>query len=103
MRIKIIQDNLKISNRDQKLIQEKLNSDIDKHIGWFNPEIKTATVRVTKQARWGYVVNFNMWLPEKFQLFIEERGKNLSLAVNAVKDKLSRRIKKYKERIEKRE
>jgi ribosome-associated translation inhibitor RaiA len=61
-----------------------------------NQEIKTATIKIEKHTRWGYKVNFDMWLPEKYQIFAESRKENLRSALVDLKRQLERQIKKYK-------
>jgi len=97
MRIKIIGDNLKISPRIRKLVVEKIGRGLEKYLPSLNQEIKTATMTITKRTRWGYKVNFDMRLPENYQIFAEEKQETLLTALVKLREALGKQIKKYKE------
>lgn len=96
MRIKIIGDNIKITPKIRSLVNNKIILGLEKYLPELNQEIKTATMKIEKHTRWGYKVNFDMWLPEKYQIFAESRKESLSSALVDSREQLERQIKKYK-------
>jgi ribosomal subunit interface protein len=96
MRIKIIGGNIDVTPRIKRLVQNKIARNLEKYLPKLNQEIKTATIKIEKHTRWGYKVNFDMWLPEKYQIFAESRKENLRSALVDLKRQLERQIKKYK-------
>jgi ribosomal subunit interface protein len=103
MRIKIIGDNIDINPRIRKLVIEKVGEGLEKYLPKFNQEIKTATVRIKKHSRWGYKINFDMWLPEKYHIYAEERKGRLLSTLVGLRDQLIRQIKEYKGRLKENE
>jgi ribosomal subunit interface protein len=96
MRVKIIGDNLEITPRIRKLVKDKIILGLEKYLPELNQEIKTATMRIGRHSRWGYKINFDMWLPEKYQLFAETRKENLRSAFIELREQLERQAKKYR-------
>lgn len=96
MRIKILTDNLELTSRVRKLVNEKVGIGLTKHMPRLNEEIKTAEMRITKHKRWGYKINFDMRLPENYQIYAEEKHERLSSALASLRDELIRQVKTYK-------
>jgi ribosomal subunit interface protein len=99
MRIKIIGNNIEITPRIKKLVKNKIAHSLEKYLPKLNQEIKTATIRISQHTRWGYKVNFDMWLPEKYQIFAETKKENLHSALADLKRQTERQVKKYKAKI----
>lgn len=101
MQVKIIGENIEINKYIQNLISDKIATDLNKYLKNFSKDVKTATVKIVKRKDWGYKVDFEMWLPEKKQIFANAIHKDLSSAVVQLREKLERQIKKYKEKLKK--
>lgn len=99
MRIKIIGDNLEITSRIRRLVRNKIARSLEKYLPKLNQEIKTATMKISQHRRWGFKVNFDMWLPEKYQIFAKSRKENLPSALVDLREQLKRQAKKYKARL----
>ena len=100
MRIKILTDNIDSSESLQEMIDEKLASGLDELLTNYEEEIKEATVHVEKRTRWGYKVNFDMWLPGKKHIFAEETGDELLNVVVALREKLETQIREYTDKVQ---
>ncbi len=99
MRIKLIGDNLEITDEIRQLIYNKLAEDLEKMLPELNQEIKTADMRLSKHSRWGYEVNFDLRLPEKEQLYAEVHKRSLKLAMTELREQLEGQIRKYREKL----
>ncbi len=95
MRINITADNLDLTARMESWIYEKLGNDLDRFLKGADEDLKTATVRVQKGADFGYVVNFDMWLPGKVHIFAEEKDEKFENAVVELREGLERQLEEY--------
>lgn len=98
MKIIIRGEDYQVSNSDRRMIQTKLKR-LEKILPELNEEIKTAGVKIKKDSRWGLIVSFNMWLPEKEHIYTEVKGEKLRLIITEIRDQTERQIKKYKAKI----
>lgn len=101
MQIKIIGDNLEITSRIRKLIDSKINQGLEKYLAGLSQEIKIANMNLKRHSRWGYKINFNLWLPEKYQIYAESRGERLLSTLVDLREQLKRQIKRYKAKVKK--
>lgn len=99
MRIKIIGDNLEITDEIRDLVSEKISRDLEKYLPELNKEIKTATMKISKLTRWGFRVNFDMRLPKNYQIFAEEKNETILSSLVSLREQLERQMKKYKQKI----
>lgn len=93
MKLQIIGENFEVTDRIKKLVEEKIEKNLEKYLQTFNEDMKTATIKIEKGPRWGYWVNFNMWLPLKKQIYAQAHGKNLISVLVALREKIRRQIK----------
>jgi len=99
MKVQIIGDNIKINRWVKNLVHDKVTIDLEKYLKDFSKDIKTATVKIKKRTRWGYKVNFNMWLPGKEHIFADATHEDLPSAIVELREKVERQIKEYKGRL----
>lgn len=99
MRLQIAADGITITPKRKEFIHEKLDRDLEQYLPDLNEELKTADVKITKRTRWGFKVNFNMSLPEKYNIYAEEKGESLQSTIILLRDDLIRLLKRYKARI----
>ena len=96
MKVQIIGDNIEINEWIKNVVNDKITSDLEKYLKDFSDDIKRATVKIHKRSRWGYKVNFDMWLPGKEHIFAEAVHKDLPSAIVQLREKLERQIEEYK-------
>ena len=99
MQILIESKDVEVTEQLQKLIFQKLGTDLDKLLKKIPDEIKTAEVKIKSGARWGYRVSFSMLLPKKEHIFAEVKHKNLDAAITLLKDELQEVIRRYKDKL----
>lgn len=100
MRLQIVGDGIEIDDRIKTIIDEKFVYEIDKLLPQMDEDLKTGTLRLTKETHHDkkYRLIFNMDLPgQGGVIFSEESGEDMLNVLIALKKEVSRQIKDYKE------
>lgn len=97
MNIQIIADNLTLSAGNRLLIDEKINTHLEKLLSHYSPEQKTASVKVEKDKYDKYTINFDMTLPGKVHIYAETQHILFESALIDLIDAVEKQIKKLKE------
>lgn len=92
-------ENVELTDELRGQIEEKIVVGLDKYLGNFKEGVAVANLRIKKRSRWGYRVNFSMWLPGKKHIFAQVRHSDLSLALVQLKKEAARQIKDYLGRV----
>lgn len=96
MNIQIICDGFELTPGIKALINQKVDLRLDKLLLKFDPEIKSALIRIEKDKFNNFKVNFDMNLPGKEHLYAETKHKILESAIIDLSQEVERQIKKYK-------
>lgn len=96
MNIQIIGDNFNVSDSTRLLITEKINNHLDKLLIDFAPEMKTASLRISKNKLNEFQVSLDMSLPGKEYIFAETRHLLLESALIDLSQQIEKQIEKYK-------
>ena len=97
--IKIEANKIEISKRIAKKIR-KMTKGWDRQLKGFDEAIKRGTLKIEQGSKSeGWIVSFNMWLPEKHQVFSKAKNEDLMVVLGELEDQVSRQIKKYKSEI----
>ncbi len=99
MNIQITGESFNVSDRTRKLIEEKVNQHLEKLLHNFSPEMKTAQIRISKDKLKNFIVNFDMELPGKEQVFAKTTHRILKSALIDLTQAVERQIIKYKETV----
>ena len=97
MNIQILGDNISLSSKVKKLIDAKINLKLEKLLTDFAPDLKIASMRVTKDKIGHFTVNFDMNLPKKEYLFASTSHVNLESALIDLSEQIEKQIKRYKQ------
>jgi ribosomal subunit interface protein len=97
MNIQIIGDNLEISDSNRLMIEDKVASRLDKLLTKYDNDIKTASMRIRKNKLGNFIINFDMNLPGKSNIFAETTHKNFESALIDLTQELKKQINKYKD------
>lgn len=97
MNIQIIADNLILSTSNRLLIDEKINTHLEKLLSHYSPEQKIASVKVEKDKFNKYTINFDMNLPGKEHIYAETSHILFESALVDLIDAVEKQIKKLKE------
>jgi ribosome-associated translation inhibitor RaiA len=97
MNIQIIGDNFNVSTRTKKLVAEKVGSKLDKLLTKFDPQIRTALIRIEQDKIKFFNVNFDMNLPGKEHVYAQTTHKILKSALIDLTQQVEKQIKKYKQ------
>ena len=98
MKLQISASGVPLEGTVEKVLIQKLQSDLEKYLKHYNTTDIVADVRVEKRTRWGYKVTFDLMLPGNHHLFSEEKHENFHTAVNSLRDEVKRSIRKLKEK-----
>jgi ribosome-associated translation inhibitor RaiA len=99
MHHQITGDNLKITEEIKELINKHLIEPLDKLLQDFQEDVKFPTIKVSKKVPPGppgYIINFDMWLPEKNHIYAEETDKLLIKCITKLREDVEIQIKKYR-------
>lgn len=97
MNIQIIADNLTLSAGNRMLIDEKINSHLEKLLTHYSPDQKTASVKVEKDKFDKYTINFDMNLTGKEHIYAETQHILFESALVDLIEAVEKQIKKLKE------
>lgn len=97
MNIQIIADNLVLSAGNRLLIDEKINTHLEKLLTHFSPEQKIASVKVEKDKFEKYTINFDMNLPNKEHVYAETSHIVFESALVDLIQAVEKQIEKYKQ------
>jgi ribosomal subunit interface protein len=97
MNIQILGDNISLSSKVKKLIDAKINLKLEKLLTDFAPDLKIASMKVTKNKIGHFTVNFDMNLPGKEHLFASTSHINLESALVDLSQQVEKQIKRYKQ------
>lgn len=97
MNIQIIADNLVLSAGNRLLIDEKINTHLEKLLTHYSPEQKIASVKVEKDKFKKYTINFDMNLPGKEHIYAKTSHILFESALVDLIDAVEKQIKKLKE------
>lgn len=82
----------------EEILREKIATHLERYVpDSLNDEIKTADMAISEHSRWGYVLNFDMRLPQKAHIFAEARNEVFEQAATELREKLEPQLKKYSE------
>lgn len=102
MNIQITGGNVDITPALKELVDQKINQKIDPLLTNFAPEMKTATMKISRMARTGnYEVNLDMMLPGKMKIFAQTDNHRLDSALIDLRQQIERQIQKYKADLQK--
>jgi ribosome-associated translation inhibitor RaiA len=96
MNIQITGDNLNVSAADKLLIEEKLSSRLDKLLFKFDPQIRSALIRIQKDKFKNFIINFDMNLPGKEHIYAQVSHKIFESAIIDLEQQVEKQIKKYR-------
>lgn len=96
MNIQIIGDNFDISDSNKVLIEEKVASRLDRLLTKFDPDMKTASMRIVKDKMGIFFVNLDMNLPGKTHIYAQTTHKLFESALIDLAQELERQITKFK-------
>ena len=96
MNIQIIGDNFNVSVRTRNLVTEKIGQKLDKLLTKFDPEMRSALIKINKDKLNMFNVNFDMNLPGKEHIYAETSHKILKSALIDLNQQVEKQIKKYK-------
>lgn len=99
MHIQLSGENVEITPHLEQLVEEKLTKDLEKLLLDFAPDMKTARVKIAKRSRWGYQVNFDMFLPGKEHLYAEDVSEDLPSVLVKVREEVEHQLLRYKSKI----
>lgn len=98
MNIQIIGDGVEVTDKIRKLVDNKISQKLEKLLSPFSPEMKTATMRIQRQARTGdYIVDLDMMLPGKEHIFAKTTHTNITTALTGLEEQAEKQIKRYRE------
>lgn len=97
MNIQIIADNLVLSAGNRLLIDQKLNSSLEKLLTHYSPEQKIASVKVQKDKYEKYTINFDMNLPGKEHIYAQTSHILFESALVDLISAVEKQIKKLKD------
>jgi len=96
MNIQIIADNLNLSAADRFLIDEKVNTALEKLLVHYSPEQKIASVKVEKDKFDKFTINFDMNLPNKEHIYAETSHISFESALIDLIQAVEKQIEKNK-------
>lgn len=96
MNIQIIGDNFDISDSNKVLIEDKVSSRLDRLLTKFDPDMKTASMRIVKDKMGIFFVNLDMNLPGKTHIYAQTTHKLFESALIDLAQELERQITKFK-------
>lgn len=96
MNIQIIGDNFNVSARTKNLVNEKVGIKLDKLLTKFDPQMKSALLKINKDKIDTFNLNFDMNLPGKEHIFAKTSHKILKSALIDLNQQVEKQIKKYK-------
>lgn len=97
MSSQITSNNFHLSSKLVKLVKEKITK-LQKFIVGVNEDLRDIRVVVDKAPRFGYVVELELWIPNKS--FIARAGNlNIEGAVDDAVEEMIRQLKRYKGKI----
>ena len=96
MNIQISGDNFDISDSHKALIEEKVASRLDRLLTKFDPDMKTASMRISKDKLGSIFVNFDMNLPNKTHIYAQTSHKIFKSALIDLTEEVEKQINKYR-------
>jgi ribosome-associated translation inhibitor RaiA len=97
MNLQITGDNFDLSDSNRQLINQKVSEHLDKLLTNFDPDIKIASMRISKDKLGNFSVNFDMNLPGKTHIFAKTTNKIFESALIDLTQNIEKQIKKYRE------
>lgn len=97
MNIQIIGDNFNVSARSKKLVDAKIGAHLEKLLTKFDPEMRSALIRIEKDKLNNFNVNFDMNLPGKEHIYAQTSHRILESALIDLREQVEKQIKKYKD------
>jgi ribosome-associated translation inhibitor RaiA len=97
MNIQIIADNLILSAGNRLLIDQKVNTHLEKLLAHYSPEQKIASVKVKKDKFNKFTINFDMNLPDKGHIYAQTSHILFESALVDLIDAVEKQIKKLKD------
>ncbi|PJC80317.1 hypothetical protein CO009_02305 [Candidatus Shapirobacteria bacterium CG_4_8_14_3_um_filter_35_11] len=97
MNIQIIAYNLVLSAGNRLLIDQKINTYLEKLLTHYSPEQKIASVKVQKDKFNKFTINFDMNLPDKGHVYAQTTHILFESALVDLIDAVKKQIKKLKE------
>ncbi len=98
MNLQINSEGLPLPGTVENLLRKNFDQDLEKHLKHFEGLDLNPSVRVIKQARYGYKVIYELKLPNG-NIYSEETDKSLHKAVHVLKYEVIRQIKRYKDKL----
>lgn len=97
MNLQLSGHNLHLSPANKQLVFDKLNLPLDKLLVDFAPDLKIASVIISKDKYEKYTVNFDMNLPGKTHIFATAQHLLLESALIDLAQEIEKQIKKHKQ------
>lgn len=99
MNLQITGDNYHLSNFVKRLIDEKVALPIDKLLTTFDPELRTASLKISRDKIGTFLVNYDMSLPGKTHIYAEAKHLVLKSALIDLTQEVEKQIKRYKQEL----
>jgi ribosome-associated translation inhibitor RaiA len=98
MNLQILGDKNFLTPEIKDIIDEHFTKKVDMLLKNFDPELKTAKMRIVREkfAGGGFKVNFDITLPGKENLYSENHHHLFIPALVGLREQLEKQIKKYK-------
>jgi len=82
---------------DQKitdLLEKKIAPELDKYLSHISEDDKQAVITISREEYY-FIVKFDLWLPEKRQIFAKEENKDLLTAIYSLRDDVEAQLDRY--------
>ncbi len=99
MEINLTVNDFELTDEQAKIIRDKFEAKLDRLITDYAPDVKEATMTVTKRTRWGYELKFTMTMPKKKYLHADAVNDSLETGIVDLREKIEQQVKKYKAEI----
>ena len=99
MNLQITGDNYHPSEYVKRLIDQKVSTPIDRLLTTFAPDLKIASMKISRDKLGSFSVNLDMTLPGKTQIFAQAQHRVLKSALIDLTQEVEKQIKRYKQEI----
>ena len=99
MNIAIMGDNIEITEDIKNIVMKRLVDKLDKLTQHFSLDSLNANLRLSEHHSYGFRGSFNMWLPGKKQVFVEDTHRDLQSVIVLIRHEVERQIKDYNNKL----
>jgi len=99
MEINLVVNDFDLTTEQAKTIRDKFEAKLDRLISNYAPDVKEATMTITKRTRWGYKLKFTMTLPKNEYIHADAVSDSFETGLVDLREKIESQIKKYKDEI----